>query len=284
MNKYKLTCFIALIAAAPSVIIGAIAMRSNNVPRIIYVQNIVCLFAGWLISCFIISRIVNDKKSKNIKIIIFILILYILTFIDTGIGGVHRWVSLGPIRLYISSIFVPALIIGLWEQLQKKKELFVLVITATVSILIIYQPDASQLTAFCIPMMIMIFSKVNNKIYSYTVIILLALLVVISWMFLDSLPPVIYVEEIVSLLMRMGLAWFILGITSLTLLPLPFVLLPREGYNLLSRCIGLYFVIVIFSTYFGNFPVPMMGYGISPIIGYLAAINWLLKPRIISQN
>lgn len=278
MVNYRIKYFITLIVATPSVIIGAIAMRSNNVPSIIFVQNIVCLLAGWLISCYAISKNSQTRKSKNVGIIILILVVYILTFIDLGMDGVHRWVSLGPIRLYISSIFVPILIIELWKQLQKNNEVLVVVITGVVSILIALQPDASQLTAFAIPMMLILISKVNSKIFCYIIVSVLTLVVITSWIFVDSLPAVLYVEEIVSLVMGMGLVWSILGISSLILLPLPFILLAKANFKMLSRCIGLYFLIVIITTFFGNFPVPLMGYGISPIIGYLIAITWLIKP------
>ena len=32
-------------------------------------------------------------------------------------------------------------------------------------------------------------------------------------------------------------------------------------------------------TLVGHFPMPIMGYGISPIIGYLIAITWLNKNK-----
>ena len=32
---------------------------------------------------------------------------------------------------------------------------------------------------------------------------------------------------------------------------------------------------VMIVTLFGNFPMPIMGYGISPVIGYFIAITWL---------
>jgi hypothetical protein len=79
--------------------------------------------------------------------------------------------------------------------------------------------------------------------------------------------------------MDMGLIWSILGIISLIILPMPFFFISGENEKILSRCLGLYFVIIIITTFFGNFPVPLMGYGISPIISYLIAITWLIKTR-----
>ncbi|GMQ57260.1 hypothetical protein AN1V17_16550 [Vallitalea sediminicola] len=275
MNKNKLRCFIPLIVASPSVIIGAITMGSNNIPRMTFGQNIICLFFGWLISCYFISS--KTEINKTVGKIFIVLVLYVFTFINLGIGGVHRWVSLGPIRLYLSSIFIPVLIIELWRLLMKNRELVAVFITVVITILLILQPDASQLTAFAIPMIIILFNKFNKKIICYIIISLLSIGTIISWVFLDSLPAVSYVEEIISLVLNMGMIWFVLGIISLVILPLPFIVFPKEGVELLSRCIGLYFIIVIITTFFGNFPVPLMGYGISPIIGYFIAITWLLK-------
>lgn len=281
MTKIKFKYFITLIVPLPAVIIGAIAMSRHNIPSKYFVLNIVCLLIGWLISCYAISKNVKTRKNRTygVIIIILILVLYALTFIDLGMDDVHRWLSLGPIRVYISSILAPILIIELWTLLENNNDLLVGVITVIAAILLVLQPDASQLTAFAIPMMIILFSKINNRILTCFIIGILIFLVFTSWIFLDSLPAVIYVEEIVGLVMDMGLIWSILGILSLILLPMPFLLSPMANEKILSRCLGLYFTIFIITTFFGNFPVPLMGYSISPIIGYLMAITWLIKTK-----
>lgn len=61
------------------------------------------------------------------------------------------------------------------------------------------------------------------------------------------------------------------------------MLFPPKNYKLPSICIGLYFAILLLSTLFGNFPVPLMGYGFSPIIGYFISIMWYTKLKIKSQ-
>lgn len=281
MTKNNFKYFITLIVALPAVMIGAIAMSVHNIPSIYYVLNIVCLLTGWLISCYEISK--NGRTRKNgtygVIIIILTLVLYALTFIDLGMDDVHRWLSLGPISVYISSMLAPILIIELWTLLENNNGLLVGVFTVIAAILLVLQPDASQLTAFAIPMMIILFSKINNRILSCFIIGILIFLVCTSWIYLDSLSAVIYVEEIVGLVMDMGLIWSILGILSLILLPMPFLVLPRANEKILSRCLGLYFAIFITTTFLGDFPVPLMGYGISPIIGYLMATTWLIKTK-----
>lgn len=285
MNRHNLRYFLPLVVALPSVVVGTIAMKFHGIPQMIIGQNVAYLIIAWLVTCVAMSiKHKTNKRNSLIAMMFISLVIYILTYIDGGIGGIHRWISIGPIRLYVSSILLPIFIVQLWTLFSVKSELLAIVITIIVSIMLFLQPDASQLTAFVVPMIIIIISKVNRSVLRHIITMLLATLVILSWIFLDSLPAVPYVEEIVKMVFNMGILWFILGIASLALLPLPFILLAPKSFKLLSRCVGLYFIIVIISTWFGNFPVPLMGYGVSPIIGYLAAITWLIKHKADFQN
>lgn len=79
--------------------------------------------------------------------------------------------------------------------------------------------------------------------------------------------------------MEMGAIWTILGISSLIILPLPFLIIAKKSEPILAVCLAIYFVTLMISTLFGSFPVPLMGYGISPIIGYLIGMTWLIKTK-----
>ena len=279
--KKRLLKYIPTIISAPAIIIGAVTMYMNNVPTSIYIQNILCLIILGLISYFVISK--EYSFNKDITIILTILSL-LLTFINPGIEGVHRWVSIGPIRLYVSSIVLPIIIINLWKIIDKKNNsIWISMISVIcISIILALQPDASMITAFAIPMIILFWNSNIKNIFRIFIIIFLSILTTFSWIFLDELAPVSYVEGIIELVKNMGILWFILGIITLIILPLPFILFPIKEYKLLSLCIGIYFFILLVSTIFGNFPVPLMGYGISPIIGYFISITWFAKAKIIS--
>lgn len=279
MKNSKIKYFISIIVALPSVIIGGIAMVTHDIPKMYFALNIACLIVGWLISIYVISKNFKEIKNKICPIIIIaiILLLYAMTFVDSGVDNVHRWLSLGPISLYVSSIFAPIFIIEIWNLFEKNKYLLIVVIAFLAATILFLQPDASQLTSFAVPLIVMLLSKAGKKIPTYIIIAILIFFAITSWIFLDSLPAVIYVEDILGLAMGMGILWSVLGILSLILIPIPFFILAKKKEQLLSVCIGLYYVIFIVSTFFGNFPVPLMGYGVSPIIGYLIAITWLIK-------
>jgi hypothetical protein len=284
MKKLSLLNFVPLLMAVPSIIIGVIAMYTNKVPLAVFGQNIFCLVLAGIFSYFIVLKKSNVKNnaSTNTTTLIVSVILLFLTFISSGIEGVHRWVSVGPIKFYVAVIVIPIIIIELWKLLQMRNWCFSATITIVVSILLTLQPDASMLTAFAISMIMLLWNKINKNIFRSCIVVLLATLIIISWVFLDGLPPVSYVENIVSLVANMGIIWLSLGVISLVILPLPFIFFPPKKYKLLSLSIGMYFIIVLISTLFGNFPVPLMGYGVSPIIGYFIAITWFAKSKINS--
>lgn len=161
---------------------------------------------------------------------------------------------------------------------------YTLVITLAVSILLALQPDASQTTGFVVPMILLLLDKADKSVIRYSVSILISVIPLISWIYIDSLPPIAYVEGIIMMVKNLGTVWLLIGIYSLALLPLPFIILPSKCYRLISFCLGLYFIIILISTVFGNFPVPLMGYGISPIIGYFIAITWFLEVNTKALN
>ena len=76
------------------------------------------------------------------------------------------------------------------------------------------------------------------------------------------------------------LVWLILGVTSLAVLPAQFLLFPPMNTQPISRYIGFYYIIIILSMLFGNFPAPLMGYGISPIIGYYLSLIWYQNRKL----
>jgi len=259
-------------------------MYTNKVPIAIFGQNIFYLVLAGIISYFMIlkkSKAKNNASTNTTTIIVAVILLF-LTFIGSGIMGVHRWISVGPIKFYVAVIVLPIIIIALWKLLQIKDWWVSAAITIVISILLALQPDASMLTAFAIPMILLLWNKINNNILRSCIVVLLSAFIIISWVFLDGLPPVSYVENIVSLVANMGIIWLSLGIISLVILPLPFIFFPPKKYKLLSVSIGMYFIIILISTLFGNFPVPLMGYGVSPIIGYFIAITWFVKSKINS--
>lgn len=260
-------------------------MYQNHIPALVWGQNLVCFLAMSFIYWIAVTyKFDFFSGSKHNKILLPLAMgLLLLTFLNPGMEGVHRWISIGVIRLNIAMIVVPVIMIRLGRLMQTKELGLGSVAAIGTVVVLFFQPDASQLTGFAIPMMILISSETRSKLWRLLIISVFSVCAILSWVHLDSLPPVNYVEGIVSMAADMGVLWLVLGIISLAILPLPFLLFPPENAGLISRCIGVYYIIILVSTVPGNFPVPLMGYGLSPIIGYFISLIWYRRSKYADQ-
>lgn len=254
----------------PAILVGALAMISFGVASSVWIQQILIWFIGTVISAVYLISYKNKKSREgNLVYILILLVLLILPFLFNDLDGVHRWLNLGPINLYIASIILPLLIILLWQIASNKREPYIIVTL----LILLFQPDAGQLTAFAGVSVLLVWRSINNRLVIVLTTLVIALLVGFSWYFLDDLAPVPFVEQIIFLVADMGNVWLIIGILSLIMLLLPFFLYGRE--NIISLSLGIYFSLTMMVTFPGHFPMPVMGFGISPIIGYFIALTWL---------
>jgi hypothetical protein len=69
-----------------------------------------------------------------------------------------------------------------------------------------------------------------------------------------------------------GPAWLVASIAALAILPLPFFISPSSSHSAVARALGVYLSICILAPLVGNFPVPLVGFGLSPIVGYFVAL------------
>ncbi|MGL5616723.1 MAG: cell division protein [Sarcina sp.] len=277
--KRKLLNYIPTITMLPAIVIGVIAMYLNGVAASSYLQNILCFIILSLASYFLLKSNFSFFKTKPILIIAVSIIVLLVSFIDTGIEGVHRWVAIGPFGFYVSAIVLPIIMINLWELLKKGRIIIAVGTIICTSIILTLQPDASVVTAFSVVSIILLWTKIK-KIPYILIIVFLAGLTITTWVFLDGLASVVYVEGIFKLVSDMGMIWFILASISLIIMVIPFLIFPPKKNKILSICFGVYFIIILISNVFGNFPIPLMGYGISPIIGYFISIMWFTKTKI----
>lgn len=262
----------------PSIAIGVLAMYQNHVPVAIWGQNIGCLILMSVISLFMITHKCNNTGNRYNQLLLpAAVIALILTFANQGMDGVHRWISIGAVKLNVAMIVLPVILLELYKVLKIRGLTYAGVSALIILLVLFFQPDASQLTGFAIPTMIMLSLNTRSKKIRFLITGVSVLFIVLSWIRLDHLPPVDYVERILMMVADMEGIWFVSGIISLAILPAPFLLFPPKHAVSVSRYIGCYYIVILLSTLFGNFPVPLMGYGISPIVGYYLSLTWYFK-------
>lgn len=277
-KRYLLPIFTILLPC----LLGTMTMIMKDVPLKIWIQNI----SVTILLSFLTVYLSKLKIHWNSKwIILASVLLLLLPFLQTGAEGIHRWIRVAGISLNSSMIILPTGIIAIYQLLKGRQNTVAFISILVISLILFFQPDASQLTGFSLAILPCLYkSKMNTPVKVVTGIFL-STLTVLAWIFLDSLPPVNYSEGILIMMGELSFGLYFLGIITLFLIPVGFFA-RFSKHKCLHISIVLYYWGISLSAFWGNFPVPVIGYGISPIIGYFIVLLWYHteKENSPSQN
>lgn len=259
-----------LISPLAGLLFGMLITYLNNFPINIFTSNFVAIALGMPLAMLIGSRI---QEIPSYLLLMAGLLLMSLSLFSESTEGVNRWVHIGSISLNIAMITTPLFLYIITNVLDHKKRL---VFTLSLLFIFILQPDAGQATAFsAASILIFLFNKKSSSSFRYISSMIFILAAVIAWYQPDTLPAVMQVESIVQLALNMGV-WGIVGLAlaiGILIAPILFRILSKEltvndeDYLLSLACI-VYFVTQIVVTGIGNFPVPIMGAGAAPMLGW----------------
>ncbi len=275
-----------LAAPQPALILGVLLMHQHRVAPAIWGQN---LIAGLLLTllCAGLSFVPRRPSMRFWPTIVAAgaIALLLATFADAGSEGVYRWLRLGPFRFHAAAICLPVLIVALGDDRSSADSKSAGWLSPLLGVgamaLLALQPDAAQATAFAGALLILLFSRRRPPGAVWSGALLTVVCVIWAWKGPDPLLPVRYVEGIVGLAAQSGALWLVASLASLALLPLPFLSARRTdgSWSFTAVALAVYFCLEVVMPWLGCFPVPLLGFGLSPIIGYFAALAWLVMTR-----
>jgi hypothetical protein len=196
------------------------------------------------------------------------------TFAMAGSMGVHRWIQVGPLNMHAGAVCLPVLIValGVLDAFGAKLRWAPMFLAISVAMLLLLQPDAAQATAFAAAVFTFLITNKHRAPAASVAALVIAALAAWTWTQRDPLLPVPYVEGVVGLARQNGPVWLVASIAALAVLPLPFFLAPSGSHFASVRALGVYWCVCILAPLFGHFPVPLVGFGLSPIVGYFVAL------------
>lgn len=266
---------IPFLCAVPAVGIGSLVMHLQGVAPLIYGQNIAALVLGGIVSilCLSVPRRLNPRDSRYL--LFLSLCGLCCSFAFSGIGGVHRWIEIGPLSLNAAFIFLPIALIAMDGLLTEGKQSPLLGAFVVIAGILFLQPDASMVTAFTMAVTPMVFLRGQFRKPWAVGFVLLLLLTILAWIKSDSLEPVDYVEGILGMARDCGQFYWLAGVVSLLVLFVPFAIGAAKQERR-AFCVGgaMFYLGALLSSAIGAYPVPVMGYGVSPIIGYLILASY----------
>ncbi|WP_339821626.1 hypothetical protein [uncultured Parasphingorhabdus sp.] len=257
---------IRLSGLAFAVLMGCIYMLSAGAPREFWIIN------GAALACAIGLSVFLKRLDRGFGVVAFTgfaLALFAATlFSDAEIDGIHRWIAVGPVRLHVGLLLLPATI-SLLPDLRR--ELALLTVIA-ISLIVSLQPDRASAFALLSGVFVLAIAK-RDKWY----VGMLAITVIgFSWTLsqIDPLQPVRFVEYVIRDAWEFHpSAAVILAVSLILALVMPlFGLNSRNQIPLIASLATIGGFVII--SLFGPYPMPLIGYGVSAIVGYGLALGF----------
>ncbi len=256
-DRRLLAAFAALSLAA--IASGVLTMVLTGIPALRWIPNI----AAWLVGGVATIAIVRTMPGRRIWLAIACLgaLLLAVTLTAPGQMGVHRWIAIGPVNVNIAALVLPAVVVAL-AKLGPAHRAPPILATVLVAILAL-QPDASEAIALALACLAWLLPARTPS--GWAAIGSIGGLAGLSIMQPDPLLPVPEVEQIIQLA---GSVHIVLAAVALmALIGLPVLVRALRPGDAAAMSLAIYMAAIIVAPLFGWFPVPLVGAGMSFVLG-----------------
>jgi len=265
----------------PPLIVGVFVMLVADAPVRVPVTGVVAATAGFLLLAAVGPHLLRALGARPIRAGVLLLCATALPLATPGFHGVRRWVSIGPVRLHPGAIAAPLLVLTIATLWTRGRPVQAILLLAAAGGGLALQPDAGQAAAMgaaglalaCFP---------GPRPPTRLGLAAVGLLGCLSpWLRPDPLPPTPWREDIVALAFGAHLA---LGVAAVAALAAPSVAALHGAVRPVGRSpdrlrrgviLAVYFAVSSAAVSFGEFPIPILGYGASPILGTILGLGLL---------
>ncbi len=266
------TLSLALLAAPCAV--GAAVMNLALGERIRVAMQLGAVGLGALL-----SSVARRTRIETHPALPFVLPLLFVagTRAVSGIDGVHRWYGLGPVRLHASALVAPWIVVAATRRAETDPRGSQAALVA-LNVVHLAQPDAGQATAVTAAAMLLAARTWGGLARMGLMLSHLALLAAV-WTRRDPLGPVAFVEDAVARAFAFHPVAGVLALASLGgAVFAPRVAAASVGDRHGGDPLAAYVLGALAATVVGAFPVPCLGFGMSPIVGMAVALGALAVP------
>lgn len=253
---------------------GAWVCARAGVPSGAWLRNL----AVWPVG-FILAGALALRAGRGAATALLVLGLLTLAASLAGVpqDGVRRWLDLGPLQINAAFVVLPVMVVALsWTA----GRWWSWALAFAGQAVLVAQPDASQATAFGAALIMLAVGAPMTRKVRIGLILLAGALSAASWLRPDPLAPVPEVEEIVALAHAVspilaGFAALLIAAVGLA----PAVMTRRTPVQTAGLALSACMLVAAATTVFGAFPMPLLGVGMSPILGFWLGVG-LLAARL----
>ena len=231
--------------------------------------------AAWglgALGAFAVSRL-DGKVAERIALGLGAAVV-LATLLSPGLQGVHRWVSVGPMRLNAAQLMLPAMIVAWARDGGAAASLLVAGVAGVLAI----QPDASQAAALAGSVLVALLAwrrpSAGRALLAGGAILAAA---AACWR-PDPLAPVAEVEGIMRLAAGISPILAVAAALAMTAAVIAPAMVATSSRP--QRAAGLaltgYLALASLAPIVGAFPVPWVGLGVSSIVGAWLGVGLLM--------
>lgn len=245
----------------PAVALGMITMIAGGISPVLWGQQVIAFAVFALLGLL-------GRAARRVPSIVWIFVLFaglVSTLFFPAVGGARRWLDLGPLNINAAMLVLPALLLLVGSM--KCPYPVVILAVAVLSL----QPDLSQLAAFSLGVLPILWNQRKNVYWTIASITLLAVLTVHCINIPVELKPVAYCEGILRMVGEISPLLMIAGGVALALIPGYFIYRFFKIRSTVMLGLAIYYAVAILFSITEEYPVPFMGFGLSPIAGYWLA-------------
>ena len=255
-----------------AVLAGVAICSASGVPFTLGLRNI----AAWAVGAVAAAVIALKVGRSALPVFLWLLPVGMLAgFVNPGLEGVHRWLTLGPVQANVAMLLGPAFIVAFAARMDFWPTGSWLALLAALA-LTVAQPDASQATALAAVALLAAWSF-HARPRSRLILVALAIgAAVWAWQRPDPLAPVPEVEGVIGLAFAQSVSMGALALSLLILTAVaPTLAATAPATRLAAVSLGLFLLAWAGAPFLGAFPVPFLGIGPSPIVGAWLGVGLL---------
>ncbi|MGB3634293.1 MAG: hypothetical protein WA982_09660 [Rubrobacteraceae bacterium] len=235
--------------------------------------------AAWGVGALVALVVYRFASPVFNRVVIFVAPVGLLASLaNPGQMGVHRWIDVGPIHANAAALLLPAFVVAMAGLVREAH--WIWLAYAVCAVVLISQPDASQATAFATAILILVGRLPVTHFARIGIVVLVSSGAGIAWLRPDPLTPVAQVEGIVGLAYAISPLIAVIAVVVLggaTLAPMVVAARPKTStVRTAALALSAYLVLSALTPLFGDFPVPLVGIGMSPIVGFWLGVGLLL--------
>lgn len=267
-----------LLLAAPSAAAGFAVLAFASASRVLWVQQTlaICLASAVAVMGARLSRSGRPGLRPAVAATLVTLVCLAAPLLS-GASGPARWVSLGPLYLYMAPVVLPAFLVAVSVAVgYERLRLFAFASAVGASALLAIQPDASQAIALLVAVTVAIVGARSYTLASGVTLTLISIATAWSLARPDPLQPVPHVEGVFRLALEHSILGGVAIVACAVVLVGGLFVFSLKGCPWLSA-VASYYAVLFLCSVAGLTPAPLIGYGAGPMLGFglmVAMSSW----------